>query len=207
MRRGFWLAALLPMLNGCYIPPDNGGYGYGQPGYPPGGYGQPEYVQPGYGQPAYDPYAAYPGYGEYNGVPSMMESGVSVPLVLFGGEWGFYDSGRRWHRAPEGISRHMEERQRGGGGFHSNEGPRGGGGFHSNEAPRGGGFGQPRQEGRPGGERFGGPAAFRPAEPQRSMQQAAPVHSAPSPAAAAPAAQPRGPEHERTRGCPTGHNC
>lgn len=194
MRRGLWLAALLPMLSGCYIPPDNGGYGYAQPGYPPGGYGQPEYAQPGYGQPAYDPYAAYPGYSEYNGVPSLMESGAPVPLVLFGGEWGYRDSERRWHRAPEGISRHMEERQRGGGEFHRDEGP------------RGGGFGQPRQEGRPGGERFGGPAAFRPAEQQRSMPQAAPVHAAPPPAAA-PAPQPRAPEHVRTRGCPTGQNC
>ena len=121
-----------------------------------------------------------------------------MPLVMFGGEWGFYDSGRRWHRAPEGISRHMEER-RGGGGQ-----------FHPNAAPRGEAFPQQRQEGRLGGEHFGGQAAFRPAEPQRQAPvQAAPVHLAPVQTApqAAPTAQPRQAERERRRDCPPGQRC
>lgn len=175
MRRVLPLAALLLPLCGCYVPATDAGYGYAQPGYPPpAGYGYP---------PPTDAYGnAYPGYSEYNGVPSMMEGGAAMPLVMFGGEWGFYDSGRRWHRAPEGISRHMEEHR--------------GGDFHPNGAPHGQEFGQPRQEGHPGGGRFGGQAAFRPAEPPRA---AAPQ--------GAPAGQPRPEQREHHRDCPPGQHC
>ncbi len=202
MRRGFWLAALLPALGGCYMAPQDGGYGYAQPNYPAGAYVQPGYAQPVYRQPVYDPYAGYPGYSEYNGQPAFIDGGMPMPLVMFGSEWGFYDSGRRWHRAPEGISRHMEERRGDGWG--------GGGHFHPNAASRGEAFPQHRQEGRPGGERFGGQAAFRPAEQQRPAPiQAAPVHLAPVQTApqAAPAAQPRQAERERRRDCPPGQRC
>jgi hypothetical protein len=166
-RRGLWLATLLLPLSGCYMAPTDAGYGYAQPGYPTGGYAPSPY----------DPYAAYPGYSENNGVPMIMEGGAAVPLVLYGGEWGFYDSGRHWQRAPEGVSRHMEERRATGGQFHPNSGP------HEE-------FQHQPRPGQPAGQ-----SAFRPA--------AAPA-AAPSPA---PAAQPRQEGHERSRGCPTGQHC
>lgn len=135
---------------------------------------------------AQSPYTAYPGYSDNGGAPTIIEGGAVMPLVLFGGEWGYHDSERRWHRAPEGVSRHLEER--------------GGGQFHPNAAPRGEAFPQPRQDGRPSGERFCGQAANRPAEHPRPA--ATPVAAAP-----APAAQPRQEGHERHRDCPAGQRC
>jgi hypothetical protein len=92
------LAALLLPLGGCYVEPA----GYAQPGYPP-----PAYPPP-YGYPA----PAYPGGYDYNnGAPVIMEGGVAVPLVLLGGAWGYYDSERRWHGAPENVRRDLEQRR------------------------------------------------------------------------------------------------
>jgi hypothetical protein len=169
-RHGLWLATLLLPLSGCYMPPTDAGYGYAQPGYPAGGYAPSPY----------DPYAGYPGYSESNGTPMYMDGGAPVPLVLYGGEWGFYDSGRHWHRAPEGVSRHMEERRSAGGQFHDNPGAH-------NES-----FSQPRS-GQPGGQ-----SGFH--------QAAAPPPAAPRPAPT-PTAQPRQENHERHRDCPPGQRC
>jgi hypothetical protein len=175
-RRELWLATLLLPLGGCYATPDPG-YGYVPPGYPPGGYAQPAYPSGGYAPSAPDPYAAYPGYGGGDGPPTIIEGGVAVPLLLYGGEWGFYDSGRHWHRAPEGDRRRMEQQREAGGEFHHDSVQ------HNEFHPQ------------PGSERPGGQSAFRPA--------AAPS-AAPRPV---PAAQPRQEEHERHRACPPGQRC
>jgi hypothetical protein len=88
MRRAIWLASLLLPLIGCYGEPAGPGYGYGPPGYPPGPPPQ-----------AYDPYGGgYPGYSYNGGAPVYLDAGVAMPLVLLGGEWGYYDHGRHWHR-------------------------------------------------------------------------------------------------------------
>jgi hypothetical protein len=189
-RRELWLATLLLPLGGCYATPAPG-YGfvppgyppgeYAQPGYPPGGYAQPGYPSGGYAPPPSDPYAAYPGYGGGDGPPTYIEGGVAVPLVLYGGEWGFYDSGRHWHRAPEGYSHHLQERRDAGGEFHPSS-------VQPNEFHPQPGTGRP-------GERPAGQSAFRPV--------AAPT-AAPRPV---PAAQPRQEEHERGRACPPGQRC
>ncbi len=139
MRRGIWLAAFILPLSGCYVAPPGSGYapqpGYGSPGY---GYGAPAYAPPGYPPP----YDAYSGYNYDNGAPVIVEGGVSVPLVLFGGEWGYYDRDRHFHRAPDNVRRDIETR-RASGNFRPNPGPPGGGGAQS-------WHGQPN-----------GPAAFR----------------------------------------------
>ena len=98
--------------------------GYGQPEYPRSGYGQPEYPRSGYGQPEYpqsdygqpiDPgtgYAdeaeAYPGYSYNEGSPTLMVEGAALPLIFFGGAWGYHDGYRQFHRAPDRVWRHLE---------------------------------------------------------------------------------------------------
>ena len=78
MRRALTFAALLLPLAGCYVEPA-GGPVYAQPGY-----------QPGPVQPA--PYAyqddGYPGYYYNDGAPYIVEEGVTLPLIFFGGAWG-----------------------------------------------------------------------------------------------------------------------
>ena len=89
MRRISILAALLLPLAGCYVPPDgDGAYGYAQP-YGPGDYS---------------------GYQYNDGSPYMNYEGAEVPLIFYGGDWGFYDRDRRFHRAPDDVRRHLEER-------------------------------------------------------------------------------------------------
>lgn len=143
MRRALWLTPVLLAISGCYLPPaapdygyaqtgnqpqgyaqpgyppqgyDQAGYaqpGYAQPGYPPPGYSQPAYPQPGYPPPDANPYTAYPGYSYNDGAPVFIEDGAPMPLIFFGGEWGYYDHDRRWHRAPEGVSRDLSNRRAG----------------------------------------------------------------------------------------------
>jgi hypothetical protein len=190
MRYSVFLASML--LSGCYAAPQGAGYGGdAPPGYPPAapgyGYAQPGYGQPGYPPgayppPPYDPNAAgYPGYDNGGGAPTYLYGGASVPLVLLGGAWGFYDSGHHWHRAPEDVSRHLEEERRAGRWANRPGEPR---------HPEG------RQE--PRGEPYRGPAQFHQGEAPRP----APVQ------AAAPHPQPSRPEppHERGREC-AGQRC
>jgi hypothetical protein len=106
MRRGLALAALLLPLSGCYVAPPGPGYGYAQPGYPQPGYGyaQPGYPQAGYPQPGYppptDPYGnVYPGYSYNDGAPTLFVDGAVLPLIFFGGAWGYYDGRHEFHRA------------------------------------------------------------------------------------------------------------
>lgn len=202
MRRGLWLVSLLLPLGGCYVTPPATGYGYPPPGYPPGSYPPPGYAQPGYPPPGYpsggyppapyDPYAAaYPGYSYNDGAPTFLDGGIAVPLILFGGEWGYYDRDRHWHRAPEGVTHDLEaHRAAGGGQFHPNAA------LHAdpNLQPR---PGQTMAQPRPG--QPAGQAPYRPAE---QVRPAAAQYSAPRPA---PAAQPR--QEERGRECPPGQHC
>jgi hypothetical protein len=236
MRRQVWIAAVLLPLTGCYAPPGDPGYGYAQPAYPPAGYPGPEYP-PGYAAGGYAPApyesdaGIYPGYSYNGGQPTYIDGGIAVPLVLFGGEWGYYDHERHFHHAPDRISRDLETRHAGGGGqFRPNAGPRGepnfqprqvqpGGpaAFRPGEQPR---LAPPQAAFRPGEQPRAAPpqAAFRPAEPPRAAPppQAnfrpaeqprplpAPAFSQPHPGFAAP---PRHEEHERGRDCPPGQRC
>ena len=140
MRHGLALVALLLPLSGCVVPPQPVGYGYGyqEQGYPGGDYN-------------------YPGYSYNDGSPTLVVEGAPMPLIYFGGAWGYYDGARRWHRAPDGVDRHLAQRFPGGAGYR----------------PWGGGFGRPegfRREGfRPEGFRQQGyrpegmrPEGFRP---------------------------------------------
>lgn len=106
MRHGLALAALLLPLAGCVVPPDGGrGYYSGQPGY------------------SYD-----------SGSPAMVVAGVNQPLVYYGGSWGYHDSYRRFHRAPDHVYRNLETRYPGGVGYRGHGGGPYGGGAHA--APR-----------------------------------------------------------------------
>ncbi len=113
---------LLLVLNACYLPPANPGYGYAPPGYPP----------------ADDPYAsAYPGSYYDGGAPAYVAGGAAAPMVLYGGQWGYWDHDRQWHRAPDDASHRMWEQQNGGGGPHPHdEHPGGQPSYRPNEAAR-----------------------------------------------------------------------
>ena len=141
MRHRFALMALLLPLGGCVVPPDQVGYGYGYPGaYPQPGY-PAAYPQPDYG---------YPGFSYYDGSPTLAIEGATVPLIFYGGGWGYWDNGRRWHRAPEGVERHLDQRFPGGAGYRA----WGGGPVGHPEGPRVGAY----QGGNPWAGRPGGPA-------------------------------------------------
>jgi hypothetical protein len=106
MRYHFALVALLLPLSGCDVPPDQAGYGYG---YPQPGYGA-GYAQPDYG---------YPGFSYYDGSPALAVGGSTVPLIFYGGGWGYWDGGHNWHHAPEGVARNLDRRFPGGSGYHA----------------------------------------------------------------------------------------
>ena len=180
MRRVLPLAALLLPLCGCYVPPPNAGYGYAQPGYPPPagyGYAQPVYPQSGYPPPT-DPYGnVYPGYSDNDGAPTLFVEGAAMPLIFFGGGWGYYDGRHEWHRAPDAVGRHLEQQRGAGATFHG-----GGGSFNQ---------GRP-----PGAEPYRGQQQqYRPAEQSRPVA---------TPAAARPV-QPA--HEERRRECEPGQRC
>jgi hypothetical protein len=232
MRRALWLLPVLLPLGACYEPPSNGNYGYAQPGYPQPGYPPAGYAQPGYPPPTYegytavqsDPYGeAYPGYSYNDGAPTFLDAGVTVPLVFFGGAWGYYDHTHHWHRAPDRVARDLDTRRRDG------DWHRGGGDpVHFNPAlqPRPGqpggqaAFHPPPQAvpgGRPDGRPDGGPHWTQPAQPQPA---AAPHWQQPTPAAgphwqqptpaAAPHAAPAAPPPQQDHGawhCPPGQRC
>jgi hypothetical protein len=183
MRRGLVLAALLLPLTGCYVAQP--GPGYAQPGYPAAvGYG---YAQPGYPPAAYDPYGnVYPGYSDNDGDPTLFVDGAVMPLVLFGGGWGYYDGRHNWHRAPDAVSHHLEQRGASGATLH----PGGAGGFQQGRPEGGvGGYPQGRPEGRPlpAAAPYRAPTPYRPAEQGRP----APAHD----------------DRQRGHDCPPGQRC
>src|SRR5258708_878251 len=122
MRSPIALMALLLPLSGCVVPPDQVGYGYGYAptGYP-GAYAQPD--------------SGYPGYSYYDGSPTLAVEGATVPLIFYGGNWGYWDRGHNWHHAPDNVAHNMNQRYPGGSGwggnpaFHPQGGPPPGGGF------------------------------------------------------------------------------
>jgi hypothetical protein len=208
MGRKIWLAAVILPLSGCYVPPSGPAYapqpGYGSPGY---GYG---YGAPAYGSPGYDPYSSY---SYDNGEPAVIDGGVSVPLVLFGGEWGYYDHDRHFHRAPDGVSRDIENRRAFGNGRpvpgSFNPGPPGGGGqqpwhgqpngsaaFHPGGPPPGQPLGQP--PGQPLRQPLGQPPGQIPGRPF-GQPSALPPRASPQPQ---PQERPQGPHN-----CPPGQHC
>lgn len=106
MRRAILTSLLMLPLAACYVePPAPMGYGYPPP--PPAGYPPPAY-----------PYAAYPGYSYNDGAPIIYEGGIPIPLMFFGGVWGWYDSGHVWHAAPAGVIRDLNARRAAGAQFH-----------------------------------------------------------------------------------------
>ncbi len=190
MPRGLWLAAALLAFGGCSALTPNPEYG-NQPAYPTASYPPPEYPPGVYPPSPYDPNAAaYPGYDYSGDAPTIIEEGAPVPLVLLGGEWGFYDHERHWHRAPDDVRRRFEEHRDAGPQFRP-DGQRFDGrrldGRRFDE-----GYGQPRPEGRPMpfGEHPGAPTGgfpgFRPNEPARPLPPlATPARPAPAGAPAA----------------------
>src|SRR5271165_5286385 len=133
MRHRLALVALLLPLASCVVPPQPAGYGYYAPGaypsgaypsgaYPSGAYPSGAYPSAGYSQPGYpgaypQPDYGYPGFAYYDDSPTLFVEGAAVPLIFFGGGWGYYDHERRWHRAPEGVERHLSQRFPGGAGY------------------------------------------------------------------------------------------
>ena len=215
MLRALTLAALLLPFAGCYAPP---GAGYVD-GYSP----QPDY-QP---QPYADSQYGYAGYDYNGGSPYMSYEGASVPLIYYGGYWGFYDHDRRFRHAPDSVGRLLESRHPGGYGANTYGG-------RSPESPYG--FrpqGAPRPQYQPTGvapllaappprpfapafatpqQRLLAPAFAEPpprpaapafAAPRPLPNPVAPAFAAPVPRPAAPAAPARHEEH-RERQCPNG---
>ncbi len=164
MRHGLTLAFLLVPLAGCVVPPVAPYSSY--PGAYPGPYAGAE--------------GGYPGYAYNDGSPTLLVEGATLPLIFYGGGWGYWDGYHRWHRAPEGVGRHLEGRYPGGVGFRGYGGggfagrPEGfRGGYPAGGYPAGGGRGwgggggrpisAPVAGPRPGGGGFVGRPAFTPA--------------------------------------------
>lgn len=191
MRHGFVLAALLLPLAGCYLPPQPApSYGYGAPGYAPQGYGQPGYPPPGYPPPGYDT-QIYPGYSYNDGAPTLLVEGAAVPLIVVGGELGYYDAHHYWHRAPDPVAHNLAQRYPGGAAY------RPGGGGYPPPRPPGGGYPPPR----PPDGGYPHPVPTAGAEPYHGQPQ----QYRPPPARPAPQAEHE--EHPHNRECPPGQRC
>jgi hypothetical protein len=205
MRRGPIFAMMMLPLAGCVPVP--GGPGYG--GYAPAPY-QGGYEQPGYPPPAYGYQdSGYPGYSYNEGSPYIVEEGVTLPLIFFGGAWGYYDRDRHFRRAPEHVYRDLQARHPGGSGARVFSGqaipPRFNGGGQAAPHFNGGGQappphfngGQPAWQG--GGQAVQHPPPSFAAPPQHAAPVAAPVQHAPP-----PAQQPRREEPRGHQQCPPG---
>jgi hypothetical protein len=133
MRYRVSFAVLLLPLAGCVVaPPGPAPYGYPPPGYPT------------YGQASF----SYPGFAYIDGSPTYAVGGVTWPLVFYGGAWGYWDGYHAWHRAPDEVWHHLDQRYPGGAGYH---------------AWGGGPYGHPQslgQGGHPGGYPQGGNAYY-----------------------------------------------
>jgi hypothetical protein len=233
MPRGLVLAALLLPLSGCYD--QSAGYpppGYAQPGYAPPGYAPPGYAGPGYGQPSYPPppgyppgygYAApagydpygnvYPGYSDNGGEPTLLVAGAVTPLILFDGGWGYWDSRHNWHRAPDEISRHLEQQRASGAGFRHGGGDFGRPGFGGGappgdpsrgQFPRPGGPGRPAPGADPAHGQIQRPAGLGAGPGRPAAIPAAAARPAP---AAAPNSESGHPGRDRAHDCPPGQRC
>ena len=144
------LALVLP-LAGCVVPPDGGYAGEG----------------------------GYPGYSYNSGAPTYVVEGVRQPLIYYGGSWGYYDTYRRFHRAPDHVHRQLEYRHPAGGGGYR---PFFGGGYtRPAEAPR---YGTNQGGYRPAATGYSGYRAPTPA--YAAPRHATPTYAAPTPAYATP---------------------
>ncbi len=163
MRKHLSIIAMLLPLAGCVVEPAPSPYGnpYGYGGTPAPAYG--------------DDSGVYSGYYYNEGSPYMVVEGAALPLIYFGGAWGYYDGYHTFHRAPDQVWRHLERQNPRGSGIRPYEGrpggggyggaPRGGGGFGGGQAPRpdyrqapqGGGYGGGGQPQHQGGGGFAAP--------------------------------------------------
>ena len=203
MRRGPIFAMILLPLAGCVPPPGGPGYGYG-------GYPQP-YQGGGYAPPVYgDPNAGYSGYAYNDGAPYIVEEGVTLPLIFFGGAWGYYDRERHFRRAPEHVYRELQSRHPGGAGarvFSGQAAPPhfNGGGQAAPPRFNGGGQAQPPHF-NGGGQaqpHFNAPPPVQHTQPSFAAppQHTAPVAAPPVQHTAPPARQE---EHRGRQQCPPG---
>ena len=113
MRHGLTLAALLLPLAGCVVPPPPLGYGYG---YRTAWLSGPRLSATGL--PRRYPDVGYPGFAYYDDSPTLYVDGAIMPLIFYGGGWGYWDRGHQWHRAPAGVEGHLNQRFPGGAGYH-----------------------------------------------------------------------------------------
>jgi len=148
------------------------GSAYAQP-YPPPGYPLPL----PFPMVVVDPFGSlYPGYAYNDGAPTLLIDGILFPLIFLGDEWGYYDPYHVWHRAPDAVYRHLEERRRAGVAFRTAPPPH----------PMGGAPGR-AVEGRPAVAPGGRPpepgrAASPPPRPVEPARAAPPPRPAPAPA-------------------------
>lgn len=112
MKRGIVVLALLLPICGCVVQP-------APVGYAPAPYG--------YGGPVSAPVEVYPGYSYNNGAPTLLVEGAVLPLIYFGGGWGYYDRYHHFFRAPGPVAAHLESHFPRGAGFRGGFGVRGGG--------------------------------------------------------------------------------
>ena len=202
MRRGPIFAMILLPLAGCVPPPGGPGYGYG-------GYPQP-YQGGGSAPPVYgDPNAGYSGYAYNDGAPYIVEEGVTLPLIFFGGAWGYYDRERHFRRAPEHVYRELQSRHPGGSGARVFSGqaapPHFNGGGQAAPHFNGGGQAQPPHF-NGGGQaqpHFNAPPPVQHTQPSFAAppHHAAPVAAPPVQHTAPPARQE---EHRGRQQCPPG---
>jgi|GEM_PF-2812475 len=198
MRRGPIFAMMMLPLAGCVPVP--GGPGYG--GYAPAPY-QGGYEQPGYPPPAYGYQGdAYSGYAYNDGAPYIVEEGVTLPLIFFGGAWGYYDRDRHFRRAPKNVYRDLQARHPGGSGARVFNGqaaaPHFNGGAQA--APHFNG-GQPAWQ---GGQQHAQPSFAAPAQHVQPSFAPPPQHAAPAAVAPVQHTPPARQEEHHGRQCPNG---